>query len=234
LLADLRILKQNDPDRCQPGVRPFTGRLDLRTGAQENSVQDVETQWLARAQRGDADAFSQLVEAYQTAVYNLCYRMLGDPYEAEDAAQETFLRAYRSMAKYDQSRPFSTWLLSIAAHHCIDQIRKRRAVILPIEDLPYQEIQDPLPSPEALASKNEVEGRVQSLLDTLNPVDRASVVMYYWYDFSYDEIAQALGLTTSAVKSRLHRSRRELALAWSAGTEQEKSRERKYDESPAF
>jgi RNA polymerase sigma-70 factor, ECF subfamily len=197
-------------------------------------VQDVESQWLARALTGDADAFSQLVEAYQTAVYNLCFRMLGDPYEAEDAAQETFLRAYRSMARYDRNRSFSTWLLSIAAHYCIDQIRKRRAVILPVDDLPYQEIQDPGPDPEFLASRNEEGRQVQSLLDSLSPVDRASIVMYYWYDFSYDEIAQALGLTTSAVKSRLHRSRRELALAWSEGSKQEKSTERKHYESPAF
>jgi RNA polymerase sigma-70 factor (ECF subfamily) len=206
----------------------------LSAGAQENSVQDVETQWLGRAQSGDADAFSQLVEAYQTAVYNLCYRMLGDPYEAEDAAQETFLRAYRFITKYDRSRSFSTWLLSIAAHYCIDQIRKRRAVILPIEELPYQEIQDPNPNPEVLASRNEEGRQVQSLLDTLNPVDRASIVMYYWYDFSYEEIAQALGLTTSAVKSRLHRSRRELALAWPGYSKQEKNTERKRYESPAF
>jgi RNA polymerase sigma-70 factor, ECF subfamily len=208
--------------------------MALRTGAQENTVQDVETQWLTRALVGDADAFSQLVEAYQHAVYNLCYRMLGDPYEAEDAAQETFLRAYRSMARYDRNRSFSTWLLSIAAHYCIDQIRKRRAVVLPIEDLPYQEIQDPAPNPEAVASQNEEQRRVQALLGSLSPADRASVVMYYWYDFSYEEIAQALGLTTSAVKSRLHRSRRELALAWPEVSQQEKNTERKRHESPAF
>lgn len=197
-------------------------------------MQDVEAQWLERAQKGDADAFSQLVEAYQTAVYNLCYRMLGDPYEAEDAAQETFLRAYRSMDRYDRNRSFSTWLLSIAAHYCIDQIRRRRAVLLPIEEFPYQEIQDPGPNPEAVASRKEDQRRVQSLLETLNPLDRASIVMYYWYDFSYDEIAQALGLTNSAVKSRLHRSRRELALAWPEHSKQEKSTERKHYESPAF
>jgi RNA polymerase sigma-70 factor (ECF subfamily) len=216
------------------GCLPESQLLALRTGAQENTLQDVEAQWLARAHTGDADAFSQLVEVYQTAVYNLCYRMLGDPYEAEDAAQETFLRAYRSMARYDRNRPFSTWLLSIAAHYCIDQIRKRRVMLLPIEELPYQEIQDPGPNPESVASRNEEQQRVQALLESLNPVDRASIVMYYWYDFSYDEIAQALGLTTSAVKSRLHRSRRELALAWPEHSNQEKSPERKHHESPAF
>jgi RNA polymerase sigma-70 factor (ECF subfamily) len=197
-------------------------------------VQDVEVQWLLRAQSGDADAFGQLVETYQSAVFNLCYRMLGDPYEAEDAAQETFLRAYRSMGSYDHGRPFSTWLLSIAAHYCIDQIRKRRMTILPIDALPYQEVKDPAPNPEAALAVTEDQRRVQALLASLNPTDRASVVMYYWYDFSYEDIAQALGLTTSAVKSRLHRARRELAQAWIDQPQPNAGTERKRHESPAF
>jgi RNA polymerase sigma-70 factor (ECF subfamily) len=89
-------------------------------------VQDTEPGWLDKALNGDAQAFTDLVEAYQKPVYNLCYRMLGNSQDAEDAAQETFLRAYKSMRRYDRSRPFSTWLLSIAAHYCIDQIRRRR------------------------------------------------------------------------------------------------------------
>jgi RNA polymerase sigma-70 factor (ECF subfamily) len=197
-------------------------------------VQDVEIQWLGRALRGDADAFGQLVDSYQKAVYNLCYRMLGDPYEAEDAAQETFLRAFKSMERYDRSRPFSTWLLSIAAHHCIDLIRKRRMTVLPLEDLPYQEIEDSLPGPEVSLVAREDQRNVQVVLSSLNPTDRASVIMYYWYDLSYEEIAQALGLTTSAVKSRLHRARRELAESWTERISQNSIGERKQHESPAF
>ena len=177
-------------------------------------MQDSDSIWVARARRGDADAFSHLVETYQRPVFNLCYRMLNDAGDAEDAAQETFLRAYKAMKDYDESRPFPTWLLSIAAHYCIDQMRKRRMAIVSMEDLPYMEISDDAPGPETTLSRREEQKRVQLLLETLNPTDRVAVIMYYWYDFSYDEIGEALALSMSAVKSRLHRARLSMAQEW--------------------
>jgi RNA polymerase sigma-70 factor (ECF subfamily) len=174
-------------------------------------MQETDLSWLASAQKGNSDAFTQLVEAFQRPVFNLCYRMLGDAEEAEDAAQETFMRAYRSIKHYDNSRPFPTWLMSIAAHYCIDQIRKRRMTLVPIDDLGFVEPSDEAPGPEMSLSRSEEQRMVRGLLDQLSPVDRAAVVMYYWYDFSYEEIADALSLTESAVKSRLHRARRDMA-----------------------
>lgn len=178
------------------------------------TVLEDEAGLIDQAQHGSDEAFTKLVDAYQIAVYNLCYRMLGDSYGAEDAAQEAFIRAYTGMASYDRQRPFSTWILSIAAHYCIDQMRRKHVVASPIQDVPYEEIEDPAPNPEARLSKKELENRIRKLLGTLNSIDRAAVVMYYWYDFSYEEISQALNLTTSAVKSRLHRARAELAKSW--------------------
>lgn len=177
-------------------------------------MQDYESQWLAQAQRGDSQAFTQLVETYQRPVYNLCYRMLGNAEDAEDASQETFLRAYRSLQKYDATRAFSTWLLSIAAHYCIDQIRRRRHLIVSLEDLPVPDIPDTSPGLESSVGLHEEQRRIRAVLNTLEPTDRAAVVMYYWYDFSYEEICQALSLTLSAVKSRLHRARRAMAQAY--------------------
>lgn len=177
-------------------------------------MQATEAQWLSLAQKGDPQAFSELVETYQKPVYNLCYRMLGTAEDAEDASQETFLRAYKSMRRYDNSRPFSTWLLSIAAHYCIDQIRRRRLSIVSIEELPVPDVPDVSPGLETTVSRNEERRRIRKLLDTLAPTDRAAVIMYYWYDFSYDEICQALSLSVSAVKSRLHRARRAMAEEW--------------------
>jgi RNA polymerase sigma-70 factor (ECF subfamily) len=197
-------------------------------------VQDVETQWLLQAQRGDSQAFSRLVETYQKPVYNLCYRMLGNAEDAEDASQETFLRAYRSMRRYDNNRPFSTWLLSIAAHHCIDQIRRRRMSIVSIEELPVPDVPDVSPGLEAKVGLKEEQRRIRKLLETLEPKDRAAVVMYYWYDFSYEEICQALSLTLSAVKSRLHRARRAMAQAWMDQQPESHIAERIRHESPAF
>jgi RNA polymerase sigma-70 factor (ECF subfamily) len=177
-------------------------------------VLENESEWLYKAQRGDVQAFTCLLEAYQKPVFNLCYRMLGNAQDAEDAAQETFLRAYQSLKRYDNNRPFSTWLLSIAAHYCIDQIRKRRVQIISVEELPVPDLPDHSPGIESNLSKKEEQQRIKAVIGVLDAIDRAAVVMYYWYDFSYDEICQALSLSMSALKSRLHRARRVMAEEW--------------------
>jgi RNA polymerase sigma-70 factor, ECF subfamily len=197
-----------------------------------------ELTWVLQAQQGNDDAFTKLVEEHQTHVYNLCYRMLGEPEAAEDAAQESFLRAYQNLHRYDQSRPFATWLLSIAAHYCIDRLRRRKLSIFSMDeendDGSTYEIADPAsPDPEAESVKREDRDRLHILLKDLDETDRAAVIMRYWYDFSEVEIAESLKLTVSAVKSRLHRSRRALAGMW----QEDKPRthtERRPHESPAF
>lgn len=183
-------------------------------------MEENESDWLAKAQKGDTEAFTRLVEIYQTPVYNLCYRMLNNAGDAEDAAQETFLRAYQSVRRYDNSRSFPTWLLSIAAHYCIDQIRKRRMSLVSTDDSVYPELMDISPGPESSVSRIEERKEIQAILDTLQSVDRAAVVMYYWHEMSYEEIGEALNLTLSAVKSRLHRARRAMAEQWTASEHQ--------------
>lgn len=167
---------------------------------------------LERAVQDDPTAFTGIVEMYQNSVYNLCYRMLGNSVEAEDAAQEAFWKAYRGLHQFDPSRSFKTWLLSIASHHCIDRIRKRKFHLTSLEELkPWEEKADSSPGPEAITSRREREHAIEALLSQLQPPDRAAVVLRYWYDMPYEEIAETLSLTVSAVKSRLHRARRELA-----------------------
>ena len=139
--------------------------------------------------------------------------MLGNAGDAEDAAQETFLRAYKYLSRYDPERSFATWLLSIASHYCIDQLRKRRLHTFSIDDEEHDWWQppDPGPSPEIRMVTDEKQAQVQQLLEILPKKDRAAVILHYWYDHSYEEIAEALSLSVSAVKSRLYRSRRALA-----------------------
>lgn len=173
-----------------------------------------EKLWITRARRGDESAFSRLVETYQRPVFNLCYRMLGDPAEAEDAAQETFIRAYTRLASYDPNRKFSTWLLSIASHYCIDRWRRRRFSLVSWEDVPSLGwSSDPQPLPEEVTLRHEAQDQAQRLVDTLPPDYRAAVILRYWHELTYEEIAKTLGVTLPAVKSRLFRARQMLAQA---------------------
>ncbi len=174
---------------------------------------DQEQRWIEAACQGDRDAFGHLVQAYQRPVYNLTYRMLGNAQEAEDAAQEVFMRVYRKLDTFDPDRKFSTWILSIASHYCIDRLRKRRLKWLSLDDerLPPVALTSHQPGPESNVIQSEREAQVQALLDTLSADYRAAVILHYWYDYSYEEIAETTGSTVSAIKSRLFRARRMLA-----------------------
>jgi len=194
-----------------------------------------EMAWIHQAQNGSDEAFTQLVETYQTPVYNLCYRMLGEPEAAEDAAQETFFKAYRNLGRYDINRSFATWLLSIAAHHCIDRLRRRRYSSFSIDDDEnHAKLPDAnAPDPEKETVRRQEQAQMQTMLKSLDATDRAAVVLRYWNDCSEVEIARALSLTVPAVKSRLHRARRALAKLWEEETSHAHV-ERRPHESPAF
>ena len=196
-------------------------------------MRQIEQGALQHALAGDEEAYAQVVEVYQTPVYNLCYRMLGDSGEAEDAAQETFWRAYQAINRYDRQRPFGTWLLSIAAHYCIDQQRKRRLQTFELDEVAEETLPDPSPDPEKAANQNEQDRLLHKLLATMNAQDRAVIILRYWYDFSEEEIGQSLSLTISAVKSRLHRARLLLAQRWQDAQPQTVLERKRYG-SPAF
>jgi RNA polymerase sigma-70 factor (ECF subfamily) len=198
-------------------------------------VNDEKT-WILQAKNGNDEAFTYIVETYQTPVFNLCYRMLGHPQAAEDAAQETFLRAYRHLHRYDIKRSFATWLLSIAAHYCIDRLRKKKLPVFSVDE--DEEYTFQIPDAQAVHPESEVvhsekREQVHQLVQTLDTTDRAAIVMRYWYEFSEKEIAEALNLTVSAVKSRLHRARKALGTTWQE-TSTTAQVERSPYESPAF
>ena len=195
-----------------------------------------EMAWIIQAQHGDDIGFTNLVEAYQKPVYNLCYRMLGESEAAEDAAQETFLKMYQNLARYDRERSFATWLLSIAAHHCIDRLRRKRFTSFSIDEDEEGQTEIPdgsAPDPETEAVRKQTKERLQDCLQSLEPIDRAAVILRYWQDCSEIEIAQALKLTVPAVKSRLHRARRALADLWEEKPARMRQERKPYG-SPAF
>jgi len=175
----------------------------------------TEAECLKLAQKGDQEAFTKIVETFQNPVYNLCYRMLGDSQLAEDAAQETFWRAYRNLNRYDEKRPFPTWLLSIAAHYCIDQQRKKRLPSVDLDEIIEFSAEDPAPNPESTAITNEFSEEIQRQLSSLSEGDRAVLILRYFHEMSEDEICETLKISKSAVKSRLHRARQHMADQWS-------------------
>ena len=169
-----------------------------------------ELQLIERAVAGDERAFAELVTRYQTAVYNLAYRMLGDAGEAEDAAQEVFLRIYRRLATYDADHRFSTWVLSIASHYCIDLLRRKRPWLVPLENISNW-MRARTRGPEAAALAVEQQDIVRSLLAKLPEHYRLVLLLRYWHDLGYEEIAQVVDLPVSTIKARLHRARNALA-----------------------
>lgn len=175
---------------------------------------EQERLWALQAQQGNQDAFTRIVEAYQRPVYNLAYRMLGSAEEAEDASQEAFLRVHTRLETYDGSRKFSSWVLSIVSHHCIDRLRKRHGYMVSMEDIEAERwLPDAAPLPEDATLGQEREAQVRRLLESLPPQYRLCIVLRYWHDMSYEEIAEITRTTQSAVKSRLHRARRAMAEA---------------------
>jgi len=169
--------------------------------------------WVTLAKQGSSVAFNHIVEKYQQPIYNLCYRMLNNGDDAEDAAQEIFMRAYCKLDSYVEPYKFSTWLFSIASHYCIDRLRKRRFQLVSWDDLdPWYPFpgQDTL-QPERTLLKTEADREVRELLNELPPDYRTVIILKYWYAMSYEEIAQTLRTTVDTIKSRLFRARRMMA-----------------------
>src|SRR6267142_7271534 len=145
------------------GLSSTSRATGIRTEANVESMSDAALVELVL--NGDQDVFSVVVERYKNAVQNLAYRMLGNTTEAEDVTQETFVRAYTQLSTYKPMHKFSTWLLSIASHLSIDQLRRRRFLALPLEDVPFLEwIVDVGAGPEQSALQGEQQDEIQLYL----------------------------------------------------------------------
>ena len=156
---------------------------------------------------GDPQAPRLLIERYQGVVFGLCYRMMGHRQDAEDAAQEAFLRALRSIAGFDATRPIRPWLLEIAANRCRTAL-SRRARRPPAASHPVEDRPDPRP---ALADPDDLAGELERGLQTLRPEYRMVFTLFHEQNLSYDEIAAAVSRPVGTVKTWLHRARAQLA-----------------------
>ena len=172
---------------------------------------------IRRAQRGDADAFEQLLLEHQKNVYNLCYRMAGNPDDAMDLSQETFLRAWRCLDQYQFASAFSTWLYRLCSNICIDFLHRRRrqqTVPLTFEDADGEEqtyaVPDAQPLPEEQVELKLTREILQAAMAQLLPEHRAVLQLRVVNEMSYEQIADVLDIQIGTVKSRLSRARNQL------------------------
>ncbi len=177
----------------------------------------VEKRLTERAKRGDRDAFAELVEIYKDKIYQLAFRMVGNRQEAEDIAQETFLRVYANLHTYDESYKFSTWIYRIATNLCIDRGRKKRPDFSLDEEVEGNEGLDwysRLPSkeqtPEEQVVTQELQDTVQEAISKLSPKYRSIIILRYIEDLSLQEISDVLKLPVTTIKTRIHRGREAL------------------------
>ena len=167
---------------------------------------------VALARDGDSEAFRALVERHSRAVFRLAHRMTGNASDAEDVVQETFLKAYRQLSRFESRANFGTWVHRIAVNCSIDLIRARphREAghdAADLEQFGAGESADPgLPSPERLMLSAEVQGRISDAMSALSKMERAAFVLRHFEGRSIDEISQALGLKTNATKHSIFRA----------------------------
>jgi RNA polymerase sigma factor (sigma-70 family) len=177
-----------------------------------------EEQRLVEAgQRGDVEAFNQIVRLYEGRVYNLCYRMLGDPDSAADATQDTFIAAYRNLRSF-RGGVFRSWLLRIATNNCYDVLRSRKrrpatsldAAREPDDDGIGFDLPDTGESPDEFALRRELGAAIQQGLALLPEDQRAVLILSDIQGMAYEEIAQITNTNLGTVKSRLSRGRARL------------------------
>ena len=164
---------------------------------------------IARARRGDADAFEQLVIAYRDQVFRLALRMCGNEADADEVAQEAFLSAWKALPNFRGDSRFSTWLYQLTSHAAIDLLRREKRQIA-AEDITEVSVSDPAPSPQQQAERSETRQAVRDAMGQLSPEYRQIVVLRFLQELSYEEIGAVLKLPPGTVKSRLNRAKAQL------------------------
>lgn len=179
----------------------------------ETSKND-ELDFINRFKNGDTTAFNELVLRHQDRTYNLCRHVLGNAHDAEDAAQDVFIKAYRSLDRFQPGASLSTWLYRIAVNTCIDYKRRPFFESLFKRTAEGDEVMVDLPSggpsPERLYEAKEAGLALRQGLAKLSPKLRAAIILKDVEGLSYEEIAETLDISIGTVKSRISRAREEL------------------------
>ena len=177
-------------------------------------LKETDSELISQAKRGEGKAYDKLLNKYRNSVYNLVFRMVRDVQEAEDLTQEAFIKAFNSLAQFNEEYAFSTWLYKIATNNCIDFFRKRKLQTLSL-DKPIQykdsEIQQEIPdtdlNPEKTILAKERSAIIREAIDTLPEKYHSAIVLRHSEEKSYEEIAEILNLPIGTVKARIFRAR---------------------------
>ncbi|KKM10599.1 hypothetical protein SY88_13115 [Clostridiales bacterium PH28_bin88] len=179
-------------------------------------METSEINLVISAQQGDQEAFAQLVRLYKKPVYSLAFRMLHNAEDAQDLAQETFLRVYRSLGRFRPGEKFSTWVYRIATNLCIDALRKRRdpancpSSLMDLEGVLADGPADLRETPEDAYLAGELRRSIHKAIDALPDKYRAVVILRHIHELSYEEIASVMNLPVNTIRTHLHRARERL------------------------
>jgi RNA polymerase sigma factor (sigma-70 family) len=166
--------------------------------------------YIRRVKEGDREAFRWVVDRYKDMVYTLCLRMLTVEEDARDAAQEVFIKAYRSIGGFQERSKFSTWIYRVAYNHCISEIRRNVKVIDLVDELPEHESGEREIDGMEMLLEEERKHYLQMAIEALPETDAVVVTLFYHEELSLEEIAEITGLTSSNIRIKLHRSRKKL------------------------
>ncbi|HIE27510.1 TPA: sigma-70 family RNA polymerase sigma factor [Candidatus Poribacteria bacterium] len=180
---------------------------------------DADVDLMLKFQAGDVSAFEQLMHKHQKSVINTIYRFIGNRAEAEELAQEVFLKVYNSAQKYKPKAKFSTWLYKIVTNLCLNELRRRRLETVPLDDL-AEEI-PPLSKggkrgdfidagqipPDIALEKNELVALIKKAVESLPEKQRMALILREYDGLSYKEIAEVMGCSVASVQSRLQRAK---------------------------
>lgn len=177
----------------------------------------AENELLDRARNGEIPAFEQLLRLYEKKVFNLTFRLTGNRHDAEDLAQEAFLKVFRSLDSFRGESSFSTWLYRITRNTCLDWLRRRKVSTVSLDDsletpdgsMPRQ-LQSKTPGPDEILEQKEALSRIQAAISSLPEEYRLAAVLRDVMGFTYEETAEIMECSLGTVKSRIHRARGEL------------------------
>jgi RNA polymerase sigma-70 factor (ECF subfamily) len=164
-----------------------------------------------RTRLGETNAYGELVRRYQTSVFNVCYRLIGERRQSEDLVQDAFLRGYLRLETFDEEQPFGAWIRRVATNLCLSHLQRRKPPKFVLDDERDQPVAEADEGPERRLLLGERIRRVREAILTLPPHQRSVIELRHYQELSYKEIAETLNVTLSKVRSDLFRAREALA-----------------------